>query len=57
VAAEVILPPLAPNPNPKIPNAFAWWSDVAAVTVDSPEKHRGGMIGHCHGAADQDDME
>ena len=24
-----------------------------AVTGDSPEKQRGGMIGHCHGAADQ----
>jgi hypothetical protein len=24
-----------------------------AVTGDSPEKQRGGIIGHCHGAADQ----
>jgi len=24
-----------------------------SVTGDSPEKQRGGMIGHCHGAADQ----
>ncbi len=24
-----------------------------AVTGDSPEKHRGGIIAHCHGAADQ----
>jgi len=24
-----------------------------AVTGDSPEKQRGGTIGHCHGAADQ----
>jgi len=24
-----------------------------AVTGDSPEKHRGGIIGHCHGTAGQ----
>jgi hypothetical protein len=24
-----------------------------AVTGESPEKQRGGIIGHCHGAADQ----
>jgi hypothetical protein len=26
---------------------------VVSVTADSPEKQRVGMIGHCHGAADQ----
>jgi hypothetical protein len=26
---------------------------MVSVTVDSPEKQRVGIIGHCHGAADQ----
>jgi hypothetical protein len=30
--------------------APAYW---VSVTVDSPEKQRGGIIGLCHGAADQ----
>ena len=27
---------------------------AASVTVDSPEKQRGGIIGPCHGAPDQE---
>jgi hypothetical protein len=36
------------------PNAIARHLHAAAsVTVDSPEKQRVGVIGYCHGAADQ----